>query len=483
MEVASSAVPTGHGYSSHAVWPARRAILALVIFGVSSSYLLLSGARGSLHGMDLYALLARSFLHGTTTLPIEPKRELLALPDPYDPEANSQYRVLDVSLYRGHYYLYFGPVPVVTVFLPYRLITGRDLPNRIAVPIFCILGYLSSCALFFLLARHNRWTLPLWLQCAIVLSLGSMSLVSLLLRRPAFYQVAVSAGYACVMAGFLVLAKALVLGLSARKWLVLSGVLFGSAVGCRPHLVIVCVIVLGAFAIHARQNPRLVLAMASGIAACALVLGCYNYARFDDPLEFGRTHQLTVFSSNPLTTYYGLELNLRGALRSAKQFLFVVPQVDRTPPFFYTVFINPLVGRGGKAIWAEDMVGLIPAAPWALLGLFAPLFLASKRIARAFLDEASHWLLQVMYWSGVLVFCLLCLVGWVLGRYLPDFAGLLTFEGACLIALFWQKITAQPIRRIFAGAIGLTAVYGLVLNAALATPPFEAVLHFFRRHV
>ncbi|MGA7460265.1 MAG: hypothetical protein WBW69_08560 [Candidatus Korobacteraceae bacterium] len=477
MEAATRTAPISQGYSLHKV---RRATVGFIVFSVSSSYLLLSGLRGPRPEMELYALLARSFLQGTTALPIDPRPALLALPDPYDPYLNQPYRLEDASLYRGHYYLYFGVVPAVALFLPYRLVTGQDLPNRIAVPIFCIGGYLCSCALFFLLARHNRWTLPLWLECAIVLSLGSMSLVSLLLPTPAFYQVAISAGYCCVMAGFLVLAKGLVRSLSPRKWLLFSGVLFGLAVGCRPHLVIVCVIVLGTFAIRARQNPTLVLAMAAGMAACALGLGWYNYARFHDPLEFGRTYQLTVFPRNPLRNYRGLELNPSGTLRSAKQFLLVTPQAKREPPFFYTTPTNPLVGRAGKPFWMEDMVGLIPAAPWALLGLFAPVFLAKKRFA-ALLDEASHWLLQVMYWSGVLILCLLCLVGWVLGRYLVDFAGLLTFEGASLIALFWQRIPGQPRRHIFAGAVGLTAIYGAVLNAALATPPLDLILYFFRR--
>lgn len=477
MAAPTNSITTAAGYSSQA---ARRVIVGLVIFGVSLSYLVLSAARKPRPTMELYAMLARSFLQRTTILPIEPRPELLALADPYDPNLNAPYRLEDASLYRGHYYLYFGVVPAVTLYVPYRIVTGRDLPNRAAVPIFCIAGYLCSCALFFLLAHQNGWQLPLWLQCAIVLSLGSMSLVSLLLRRPAFYQVAIAAGYLCVMAGFLVLARAILLGRSARKWLLLSGVLFGSAVGCRPHLVIVCGIVLGALAIRARRNLALVIAMATGMAACAVGLGWYNYVRFGDPLEFGRAYQLTLFSSDPRATYHGLDLNLSGTLRSAKQFLFVTPEVSGKAPFFYTAFTNPLMGRPGKAIWMEDMVGLIPAAPWALLGLFAPFLLARKLSLRARLDEASNWLLQVMYWCAVLIFSLLCVVGWVLGRYLADFAGLLTLVGASLIALLWQKITERPLRAILSGTIGLTAIYGAVLNAALTMPPLDAVLDFLR---
>ena len=366
----------------------KRFVIGLILFGISLSYLFLSIPRGQ-YSPELYVLLARGFLQGKTSLPIQPRPELLSLPDPYDPTANSKYRLHDASLYNGRYYLYFGAVPVVTLFVPYRLVTGLDLSNRAAVPIFCIAGYLSSCALFFLLAGHNRWALPFWLQCAVIVSLGSMSLVCLILRRPSFYGVAIAAGYFFVMAGFLMLARAILVRRATGKWLLLAGLMFGLAVGCRPHLVVVCGIVLGAIAVWARRSPGLVIAMAIGMAACGIVLGWYNYVRFDDPMEFGRTYQLTQFSSNPASTYYGLELNPDAAFRSAEKFLILAPRVDTNLPFIHTVFINPLLERPGPPLWMEDTVGLIPVAPFALLGCFMPLFLRRRLIPNDLLDEAS----------------------------------------------------------------------------------------------
>ena len=479
---AVSLVSSGQGYSLDSF--CRRLVMGLLLVGVSSSYLLLSIPRGQhpvvRYTTELYALLARSFLLGKTALPIEPRPELVSLPNPYAPEANRKYRLQDASLFNGRYYLYFGAVPVVTLFLPYRLVTGQDLPNRVAVPIFCIAGYLSSCALFFLLAAHNRWALPFWLECAVLVSLGSMSQVCLLLRTPAFYQVAIAAGYFFVMAGFLALARAGT-ARGAGKWLLLSGLMFGLAVGCRPHLVVICGIVLGAFAIRARRSLGLVIALTTGMAVCGIVLGWYNYVRFDDPLEFGRTYQLTEFSSNPGSTHYGLELNPNAISRSAEKFLFLPPRVDTSAPFFHTVSINPLPGRPGPPLWMEDMVGLIPAAPLALLGFLMPVFLRGRWIANGLLDAVSAWLLYAMYWSGVGVFSILCVVGWVLGRYLVDFAPLLTFEGAVLAALLWRTIPQRPIKYVYSWGVGAVAIYGAVVNTALAMPSLEKILQFVRR--
>jgi len=384
----------------------KRFAIGSLILGISLSYLLLSSLRPSVPHLELYALLARSFLQGKTNLPIEPRPELLSLPDPYDPEQNIRYRLQDASLYKGHYYLYFGAVPVILLFLPYRALAGLDLRVTVAVPIFCIAGYLCSCALFFLLVRHRRWAAPFWLQSAIVASLGSTSMVYLILRRPFLYQAAIAAGYLCVMAGFLALGRAILVRRYPHRWFFMAGLLFGLAVGCRPHFVLICAVIPGAFAIRARHSPMAAIALLAGMLVCGGGLCWYNYVRFHDPLEFGRTYQLSSFRTDPASTYYGLELNPGGIFRAAQKFIFLLPEVKAVAPFFYLVPTNPLPGHPGLLIGEEEMVGLALAAPFAFLGFFLPLFLRKYRTT-GLLDEVSRWLLYTMYASALSVFCLL----------------------------------------------------------------------------
>ncbi len=458
-------------------------LLALLVCLVSGSYLFLSIVRGPQSGSgefpERYALLARSFLQGSTALPIIPRRELLALSNPYDPELNAQYRVHDASLYKGRYYLYFGVTPAVSLFLPYRVLTGRDLTDRVAVPFYCILGFVSSCALFFILGRHNRWVLPFWLQCASVLALGSTSLVAPILRRPGYYEVPIAAGYFFVMAGFLVLAWAVFAERATIGWLFLDGLLFGASVGCRPHLVLICAIVLIALAIRYRGSPKLIVAMTGGLAVCGIALGWYNHARFDNPLEFGRTYQLTAFSSHPSSTYRGLEFSLHSVYRSAAEFLLLPPRVDSQMPFFYMVFINPLPAHSGPELWTEEMVGAVPASPFLLLGFALPLVVRQRFIVKDHvLEQVSIWLLYIMYWSAITIFVLLCLVGWVLARYLLDFVPLLNFEAIVLVAALWHAASKPWTKRFFPFAIGAVTMYGAAVNLAFTIPPWERILKF-----
>ena len=458
-----------------------RTLIALLIALISLGYILVSLARGqAMSGAgtyDMYAELTRSFLHGKLSLPIEPSSELLSLPNPYDARLNFNYRVHDASLYQGHYYVYFGVVPVVTLFLPYRVVSGHDLPQRVAVPIFCIAGFLSSCGLLFLLAEHNRWVIPFWMQCAAVVSLGSGSLVSLLLRSPSFYQVAIASGYFFVMTGFLVLARATFVDGAGARWFLLAGLLFGAAVGCRPNLIVLCGAVLGVLAIRFRRNLRRILPLATGMAICAVLLGAYNYARFDDPLEFGRTYQLTEFSITPGSTHYGMEFNARTMWLAAVKYLFLPPLVEAQLPFFHTVPVNPLMARS-TPYWMEKMVGLVPVAPIAFLGLIAPLFLVRRAPTCRFLDEASRWLLYAMYISGLAVLSVLCVAGWLFDRYIVDFASLLVFQGTATALVLWQTISKQPAKYAFGTLLGLAAGYGAVVNLAFATPALPRILKF-----
>jgi hypothetical protein len=315
------------------------------------------------------------------------------------------------------------------------------------------------------------------MQCATVVALGSTSLVYPILRRPGYYEVPIAAGYFFVMAGFLVLAWAVFTERATIGWLLLDGLLFGASVGCRPHLVLICGIVLIALAIRYKARPKLIVAMTAGLALCGIALGWYNYARFDNPLEFGRTYQLTAFSSRPGSTYRGLEFNLHSVSRSATEFLLLPPHVDSQMPFFHMVFINPLPAHSGPALWTEEMVGAIPASLFLLLGFAFPLIMRERFIVEdGVFEQASIWLLYIMYWSGIAIFVLLCLVGWVLARYLLDFVPLLNFVALVLVAALWQAASKPWAKRIFPLVIGAGTMYGAAVNLAFAMPTWGRIL-------
>ena len=95
--------------------------------GTSSSSAPPDESEDTASGSHYYQLLAKGFLAGHLYMPVPVSPQLLALPDPYDATRNAAFRVQDASLYRGRYFLYFGPTPVVTLFVPWKAVTGRAL--------------------------------------------------------------------------------------------------------------------------------------------------------------------------------------------------------------------------------------------------------------------------------------------------------------------------------------------------------------------
>ena len=116
--------------------------------------------------LDYYKLLVRGWQKGQLHIDKDPSPELLALADPYDPAQNGPHKMGDISLYRGRYYLYFGPTPAFTLMWPWRVITGREMTSGAATWVFCSVAVTAASLLWLGLRRRyfpesHAWVAPL----------------------------------------------------------------------------------------------------------------------------------------------------------------------------------------------------------------------------------------------------------------------------------------------------------------------------------
>ena len=89
------------------------ASLSILVVIIVYVWIISSGSWTSSSTID-YAQLATAFQHGRLSLDSKPRPELLALPNPYNPSERHNIRYpKDFSLYHGKFYLYFGPVPAL----------------------------------------------------------------------------------------------------------------------------------------------------------------------------------------------------------------------------------------------------------------------------------------------------------------------------------------------------------------------------------
>lgn len=261
-----------------------------------------------------YADLARSFLSGRLDIDDGSGATLSKLANPYDKTLRSAQGTtypFDTAYYGGKIYLYFGAVPALLLYLPFRALTGTDLPDvgasMIVVLALVIAGFLLARELRRRLCPRMPWGLYL-LLCAVM---ATVPFLCLMVNFVNIYSISQGAAIALAEFGLcLWLASTrdpapggdsgirLPLGMAGSLCLAL-------AVGCRPTMALAS---LFAFAIFGNQLRRLrepgmwwrVALLVAPYVPVAAGIMWYNAARFGSPFQFGAVYQLTNQDMNNL---------------------------------------------------------------------------------------------------------------------------------------------------------------------------------------
>lgn len=446
-----------------------RALLIAGIFALYFARAYRGGPASNVQGLtsEYYGLLTDAFLAGQTSLLVKPSPELLALPDPRDPVANRNYRLHDASLYKGKYYLYFGPVPALVLFLPFKVLTGWHLPTRIALALFCMGGFACSCALFFLLANREQWVFPIWLEAAIILSLGISSPVFFLLRRPSFYEIAVGGAYCFLMGGFLLTARSLGGQLPRTIELALAGLCFGLAAGCRPTHAMIAVLMAALLWFGIRRHQSRFVAFAIPIVLCGGLLAWYNYVRFQNPFETGMRYDLPATLDTQGYAHFGL----RNVVPGIFYFVCAPPSFGGGKfPFIHSIARGFPFWRVPDKFFAEPISGVLCTAPLALLGFCAPLALWRRRLKHLVRLGSTRLTIHALYSVAIATLILLVFTGWVCARYLVDFAPPLVLISCCLLAAIWQRVSELPLKKriLLTCTVAGTTVYSVIVNFGIS---------------
>ena len=173
-----------------------------------------------------YELMAEAILDGRIDFAYGDEAELEKLENPYDPNERAQsgvYYHWDHAYYDGHYYMYFGIVPVFLVFLPYRIITGTALTTFHATQIFTAVIILGIFSLFWLLAKlfFKKLNFGLYLALSVAFSCMSVWYAS---AEPALYCTAITAAIALEVWSIFFFVWAVYLEKNENKQILLAGV-------------------------------------------------------------------------------------------------------------------------------------------------------------------------------------------------------------------------------------------------------------------
>lgn len=426
---------------------------------------------------DQYQKLAVAFTKGQTHLDgidefaenFEKKQleGLAKLKDPYKPnERDNEFKnkglsyEWDYAYDDGHYYTYYGPVPVIFTFLPVYALSGAMLTTRIVTLLFTIIISILICLLVHNIAKRRK-KLNMWTVIGVMgASLSTIFLTSVF-NGAKIYELSPLGGLVCIFAGINLIYEGVHRENKNTLFLSLGALAFALAVGCKASFLLASVVVLplilnylagkgnsykkNKFAryfanIFSKDNIKTILAIAAPYVVIGVLLMIYNYVRFGSPFDFGVTHQLTVYD----TSYFKLT-SISKLPTVIQNGLFRLPKTTANFPFL-DLQDTGIVYRG--YIFAMTGIGVL-AYPfiWAFLGVPVTV----KNSLKNSKDKAFVIVTAIM----ALVLCYITIVmGGTSFRYSLDFGWAFTIPSMFVIFAIeeWarkKKVLRQALLGIF----------------------------------
>ena len=197
----------------------------------------------------------------------------------------------DASFYKGKYTVYFGVVPAVILYVPYKLITGNYLPYHAGT-------FLFAAVTILLLAMLWRYCVKMYMPdmkfAHYLLSFFALffgSALFFLLRFPALHTTVQMAGIMFSVAGILLLLKSIKNEKISHLPLFFACLCLALVVGCRPSMIFVSLLV--PVVLWKYKSWKLLSFVVIPYIMVAIPLCVYNYLRYDSIFEFGQKYCLT----------------------------------------------------------------------------------------------------------------------------------------------------------------------------------------------
>ena len=433
-----------------------------------------------------YANLARGFERGNLYLPSNSDSIPYELPDLSNPEAKWGHEVpLDVSLYKGKLYLHWGPVPALLLVALNPFISGRVGDLQLVFGFVCGILAIQITLMIVIWDRFFR-NLRVWLLSLSILIVGLAGPTTFILtssRNARIYEAAVISGQFFLIAGLLAALFAMVRPVPSRMLLVLAGIFWALAIGCRIFLAVPVGVLLILIIWRLWRIMRwrvlfrldvllLVLLPALGIAG----LGWYNWARFGSVMETGNHYQwpggnfsktLSDFVS-PGYIVQNLYNYLIHPFALGSKFPFLYIQYGVSEPLVPA--LSSPAGYGSQYI-----AGLLLTCPF--------IFFSAPMLARSIsyviqnhryskMEDGDHgsslgWAIIALSATFLFAFGFLLLYFWGAMRFMFDF-----FPSLILLSVigFWQAYqsrTEKPTERKLLVYLGITLAGWSILVCTL----------------
>lgn len=390
-----------------------------------------------------YARLADSFINGHVYLDsVQPPQALVDMENPYDLYARNEVLsrsggdyLWDHAYFEGKYYVYFGALPALVYYVPYKLITGQDFPTHIGISInislFIILAFLLLDAIMKKWFKEIPFISYLLLAQVFIASSG----IIFALRKPDLYAMPITMALILNMAGLYFW-----ITFDRHKTKTMQGVCLGLGslcmalvVGCRPQFLLFSFLAIPLFwkkLVHDRElfskkSIAHTLAFLLPYVAVAAVAMWYNYARFGSVFDFGANYNLTT---NDMTKRGA---NLGRVPLGLFAYFFQLPAIS--PRFPFVAETNLSNCYMGTTILESMFGGVLAAQPILWL-------IALTKFVRAELKEKRLYVFVICsaVFSVIVAIADAQMAG-ILNRYYMDYSYLLLLPAVLIAFVLLEK--------------------------------------------
>lgn len=256
-----------------------------------------------------YNIYANSLLKGHVYLDIDVPNWLKNMINPYDSSARAyqgiqtgEQNYWDYAYFNGKYYSYFGVLPVLLAFIPYKILTGMDLRTDYAVAFLSVI--VVAAIMYFVYHLIQTYTknssVGVYVLSIIVLFITSQ--IYSLSFDPRFYSLPNIVSLACTLFG-------LGLWIDAKKnrkkfkiKLAVGSILIGLNLVARPIFIFSAFFAFSIFwkeimeerIFFSKKGTINTFLVIFPIVICGVLTMTYNFMRFENVFDFGVQYNLTT---------------------------------------------------------------------------------------------------------------------------------------------------------------------------------------------
>jgi len=414
---------------------------------------------------NYYNMLVEAFKDGRLYFGTDNEFDVLKIPNIYQNASKINYElkdvwpVFDASFYKGKLYLYFGVVPVILFYLPFNIITGLFLTDKLMVLLAVSGSFVLALLILKILTPRvaGRKEMPVSINLLSVILIGICGGQLFILLKSSTYEVSAM----CMMFFLLFALWAFIKyvydtdTVKNGRFLFLSGVSLALAVGSKPYCIIYVLLFFTAFIIleYLRKTSfkKIIGKSLHFLIPCfviGIILAIYNYTRFDSIFEFGIKYQLNALN------LYNYKASFKDLFIGLRHYTVIMPDLKEKFPLFV------MVKSFGHSLGNEEAVGMIYMFP---LIVFA-LILLPKTLKSLKTSKETILIIMMILCIFIGNLAMVSLFGGITRRYIFEFI----FFGIILsLLVFYNIYSGEQSKKFLHLFFLITFVFTVFINISL----------------